>query len=61
MPLLPVKDINFPEYPRKAEFVLIFKVRSIAPLENQYLYVVFPDFYIGGNINLACTVGNLTV
>ena len=55
------KQIHLAENTREAEFVLIFKVRAVAPLEHKHLHGVFARTELVGNVELARHVADLAV
>ena len=61
MILASFKNINLSEYARKAEHVLILKVASVAPFNNNGVNGVFAVNKIIGDVNLACAMADLTV
>ena len=55
------KQIDLAEDTAEAELVLILKIRTRAPLENEHLYIVLACVEIGGNVYLAGHMADLTV
>ena len=55
------KEVYLAEDTAVAELVLILKIRTRAPLENEHLYIVLACVEIGGNIYLAGHMADLTV
>ena len=57
----PLQKIDIPEDAAHPKLILIFKVRTIAPFQNEYSNCIFALFYHVRHIELARRMGHLTI
>ena len=55
------QNIDIPENSRHPQFILVFQVTAVAPLQHRSDNDVFPLFYKVGDIKFACRVAHLAV
>ena len=54
--LIPLNNVDIPEYSRHSELVLVFKVTAVTPLKDKYANCIVTVFNMIGYVKAACAV-----